>query len=213
VRAAASPARRATMTTRFPVGAASVTKPSACPCEDRKTHACSSRCHGSRALPSRGGRQLRKGVSNSAEPFVAQMIVAHSSNGCEFAHALRSCLPPRLEGLGEPVAICWSKRASSDFARASDGLSPLAAPTGKRRHCGRAPLGLRRRAHWRCSPQCRCSRTTRASGMMCKTSGIRLRRSGGARDRTDSPDWRRIRCGVALGRDVTLAELEASTTL
>jgi NADPH-dependent glutamate synthase beta subunit-like oxidoreductase/predicted nucleotide-binding protein (sugar kinase/HSP70/actin superfamily)/NAD-dependent dihydropyrimidine dehydrogenase PreA subunit len=120
------------------------------------------------------------------------------------------------EGLGEPVAICWSKRASSDLHGDKPVvLPPLAGPTGKRVvvvGAGPAGLAAARNLALLGHQVVVLEQHSRPGGMMIQ----------------DIPEFRlprhvvdleieqirltgvEIRCGVALGRDVTLAELEAS---
>ena len=117
--------------------------------------------------------------------------------------------------LGEPVAICWSKRASADHrAGKAMVLPPLASATGKRVVVvGGGPAGLAaaRNLALLGHSVVVLEQHARAGGMMVQ----------------DIPEFRlprdvveleieqirltgvEIRCGVALGRDVTLAELEA----
>jgi formate dehydrogenase major subunit len=119
------------------------------------------------------------------------------------------------EGLGEPVAICWSKRSSADHRAGKPMvLPPLASPTGKRVVViGGGPAGLAaaRNLALLGHSVVVLEQHERAGGMMVQ----------------DIPEFRlpreiveleieqirltgvEIRCGVALGRDVTLAQLEA----
>jgi glutamate synthase (NADPH/NADH) small chain len=119
------------------------------------------------------------------------------------------------DDLGEPVAICWSKRASADHRAGQPMvLPPLASPTGKRVVViGGGPAGLSaaRNLALLGHSVVVLEQHERAGGMMVQ----------------DIPEFRlprevveleieqirltgvEIRCGVALGRDVTLAQLEA----
>lgn len=121
-----------------------------------------------------------------------------------------------FEGLGEPVAICWSKRASADLRAGKPMvLPPLAGPTGKRVVVvGAGPAGLA------------AARTLALLGHQVVV--LEQHDRPGGMMIQDIPEFRlprevveleieqirltgvEIRCGVALGRDVTLAELEAS---
>jgi len=119
------------------------------------------------------------------------------------------------DGLGEPVAICWSKRAAADLRpREPMVLPPLAGPTGKRVVVvGAGPAGLA------------AARTLALLGHQVVV--LEQHDRPGGMMVQDIPEFRlprdvveleieqirrcgvEIRCGVALGRDVTLAELEA----
>jgi hypothetical protein len=68
------------------------------------------------------------------------------------------------EGLGEPVAICWSKRASSDLRKGKPMVLPALAPPRENAWWwwARVRRGSRRRARWRCSATASsCSNNTR----------------------------------------------------
>ena len=117
--------------------------------------------------------------------------------------------------LGEPVAICWSKRASADHRNGKAMvLPPLAAPTGKKVvvvGAGAAGLAAARTLALLGHSVTVLEQHSRPGGMMVQ----------------DIPEFRlprevveleieqirltgvEIKCGVALGRDVTLAQLES----
>ncbi len=119
------------------------------------------------------------------------------------------------EGLGEPVAICWSKRAGADLRGGKPMvLPPLAAPSGKKVVVvGAGPAGLAA-----ARSLALLGHTVVALEQHARPGGMMVQ---------DIPEFRlprevieleieqirlcgvEIRCGVALGRDVTLAQLEA----
>ena len=120
------------------------------------------------------------------------------------------------DGLGEPVAICWSKRASFDLrAREPMVLPALAPPSGKRVvvvGAGPAGLAAARTLALLGHAVVVLEQSTRPGGMMIQDiPEFRLPRDV---VELEIEQIRRcgveIRCGIAMGRDITLAELEAS---
>src|ERR1017187_2872950 len=118
------------------------------------------------------------------------------------------------DDLGEPVAICWSKRASADHRAGKPMVLPaLASPTGKRVVVvGGGPAGLAggRNLALLGHSVVVLEQHERAGGMMVQDiPEFRLPREVVEREieqiRLTGVE---IRCGVALGRDVTLAQLE-----
>lgn len=129
----------------------------------------------------------------------------------------RPCEPPCRHGwpgLGEPVAICWSKRSAADFARREQPvvLPPWYPPSGRRvAVVGGGPAGLA------------AARDLRLLGHSVVV--FERDREPGGLLRTGIPAFRlpreiveaeieqvvahgvEVRCGVAVGRDVALDEL------